>query len=276
MVEPYGRNIGISKEKGIIYIGQVVCKGDTVAGEIISAGYGGHVGFGAYDTLGNKLFFKYSKGSGTCYTSGISVLSNNRVAIGGRCYGYQSFGEVDNDSVCGAFFYLFDGNSGHFILSETVPCSINNAEFTVFHMDNDDNLLFGGRIFRAARAIFGDDTIQGRSNKYNSFFGKYGWACGSQADWPKPISIPTAPLTEHLKVYPNPSSNGIWIEHSPASNDNCQLRLRNVLGQTVLEKTLDATIVKEYLSLKSLPKGIYVIDYRKNGQTIGVQKLIKQ
>jgi hypothetical protein len=59
-------------------------------------------------------------------------------------------------------------------------------------------------------------------------------------------------------------------------SDRCRIRICNMLGQCLVEQTLSAGESETRLSLKALPKGVYMVEYRTNSRLTAVQKLVKQ
>lgn len=82
-----------------------------------------------------------------------------------------------------------------------------------------------------------------------------------------------------FQVYPNPARASLWIDfqqtHFSSAQQSAPLRLRNLLGQAVLTKTiprLDAQTVIQ-LNTKTLAKGIYFLEIG-DGNTLFQQKVI--
>ena len=150
-------------------------------------------------------------------------------------------------------------------------------------MDRDDNLLFGGVFVAGGGAVFGDDTLYCRSGKYNTFFGKYGWPCGEAAQWPDAVGIEgvSSAAPQALTVYPNPTSDGVWVEHFgtdaaalPGNAESARLVLRGSMGRQVAQHTLPAGTSRYYLPMAHLPQGIYQLEYHPQGQPPIVKKIV--
>ncbi len=152
--------------------------------------------------------------------------------------------------------------------------------------------------------IFGNDTIEGRGVT-NTFFSKYGWPCGVTAQWPEPVGIVDVEAAAmELRVYPNPARSGVWVERrgaplvvdaagnvveglleeGPVEGTSAAgsavgpatLTLRNSLGQTLQQHSLPAGTARHYLSLDNLPQGLYLLEYRLQGEAPVIRKVIKQ
>lgn len=77
----------------------------------------------------------------------------------------------------------------------------------------------------------------------------------------------------HLIVYPNPAHQEITLVFSSRLNTATVLSIRNILGQQLLEKEIQATETK--LNLPSLAAGMYLIEVKQNGRQIVKQLLIE-
>jgi len=65
--------------------------------------------------------------------------------------------------------------------------------------------------------------------------------------------------SNNLLVYPNPVSENAYIEFSQQNNALIYMKLYDVLGKLVLEKSLKLTAGKHYFKLNGLNKGSYVL-----------------
>jgi hypothetical protein len=86
------------------------------------------------------------------------------------------------------------------------------------------------------------------------------------------VSITEYGDLSHLKIFPNPSSCGLINIESNLGPD-CKCRVSNMLGQTIVNKTISQ---HDILDLSGLDKGVYFIELtnRKNDRVI--QKVILQ
>lgn len=71
------------------------------------------------------------------------------------------------------------------------------------------------------------------------------------------------PTAQSLDVFPNPSSDKIFIQ-LPEANTNWQLDILDGLGRSVLQQSLDHQITPE-IDLSSLSQGIYFVQLRGDG-----------
>ena len=74
-----------------------------------------------------------------------------------------------------------------------------------------------------------------------------------------------------LKVYPNPVSNLLYVE-IPSQYDTANVKLYDILGKKVLEKTVYSTQKK--INVSNLSKGVYLAKIEANGLSI-TKKIIK-
>ena len=77
--------------------------------------------------------------------------------------------------------------------------------------------------------------------------------------------------TTKLKVYPNPVSNLLYVE-IPSQYDTANVKLYDILGKKVLEKTVYSTQKK--INVSNLSKGVYLAKIEANGLSI-TKKIIK-
>ncbi len=64
--------------------------------------------------------------------------------------------------------------------------------------------------------------------------------------------------TEFLNIYPNPNEGQFYLEFNNFEETSVQLELLNAVGQLVYQQSF-ATDSKQYLDLKGLPSGVYLI-----------------
>jgi len=74
-----------------------------------------------------------------------------------------------------------------------------------------------------------------------------------------------------LKVYPNPVSSFLYVE-IPSQHETATVKMYDILGKKVLEKTVSAT--QTTINVASLSKGIYLAKIEANGLSV-TKKIIK-
>jgi hypothetical protein len=74
--------------------------------------------------------------------------------------------------------------------------------------------------------------------------------------------------TDKINIYPNPAIDGIWLDGIKGIS---KFSLTDINGKLILTKEINNN---EYVSLNSLPKGIYFVNVNSNGETID-KKVIK-
>lgn len=80
---------------------------------------------------------------------------------------------------------------------------------------------------------------------------------------------------EQLKLYPNPSTNQVFIEIPEIFiGQNLSLRILDMQGRVVSATTLTATGTVE-LETSQLEKGLYLIETASNGKVFGISKLLR-
>jgi len=88
------------------------------------------------------------------------------------------------------------------------------------------------------------------------------------------VNVPTPNVT----IYPNPAGNTLNVTIADITNSaNTTLRLENMMGQTVMSKTLPWTVATQSLSLSGIAPGMYVLQVQDDkGNMISTKKVIKQ
>ncbi|MEM8899021.1 MAG: FG-GAP-like repeat-containing protein [Bacteroidota bacterium] len=86
-------------------------------------------------------------------------------------------------------------------------------------------------------------------------------------------SISSKVTTYPMSVYPNPVSDELHVELPDLRNGFVQVRLTNLIGQTLLRNNYDQ---KEFqVKLGDIPKGLYVLSIiSANSELLGIQKII--
>jgi hypothetical protein len=96
----------------------------------------------------------------------------------------------------------------------------------------------------------------------NSFEGKF-------------LSVFDQNRPEQLKLYPNPSTDQVYIEiPSTYIGQNLSLRILDLQGRVVNETNISATGTVE-LEAGQLEKGLYLVETSTNGKVFGLSKLLR-
>jgi uncharacterized protein (TIGR02145 family) len=86
-----------------------------------------------------------------------------------------------------------------------------------------------------------------------------------------PSDLKDIPLQDLIRIYPNPATSKVSIEHN--SNQDLKLQVFNMAGQYILQNELDDKSTE--IDIRSLSRGIYVIQIAGEDLTIQ-KKLIKE
>lgn len=82
-----------------------------------------------------------------------------------------------------------------------------------------------------------------------------------------PLSVKEATFSDFLKIYPNPASNFIEVEHNFGQNRITRLQITNLSGQTVREVTVNEDVSR--VDVSSLSVGTYLVwAYTQKGTVI--------
>lgn len=98
-----------------------------------------------------------------------------------------------------------------------------------------------------------------------------------------PVQNPCSPLVstrkieleQDLKVYPNPATDFLNIELKLDDISDIEIRLFNLLGQTVFNKNTTDQILNEQIQTAQLQQGIYILSLTIDGQQITKKIMIK-
>ncbi len=87
------------------------------------------------------------------------------------------------------------------------------------------------------------------------------------------------PIIVDLKVFPNPTTEGLTIRFNNKEEINGQLRLTDVSGRVLESKAIGALASgpqELYMPLQKLLPGLYLLHLEHNGATVFVQSVVKQ
>jgi Secretion system C-terminal sorting domain len=90
--------------------------------------------------------------------------------------------------------------------------------------------------------------------------------------------LSVADLSENVEfsVYPNPSKGIFTLNFDVNGTENVALTVRNVVGQTVLTKTVTVSgATKEVISLENFDKGVYFLTIDNNSETKTVKLIVE-
>ncbi len=79
-----------------------------------------------------------------------------------------------------------------------------------------------------------------------------------------------------IKIYPNPTSDMLWIDYDFSNNVDEQLLVYNTLGEIVLRKKIFNNPKQIKLNCNMLPEGIYYLAIIQNNKTISSAKFVKK
>jgi len=87
------------------------------------------------------------------------------------------------------------------------------------------------------------------------------------------ITAAEEPLQRQWKVYPNPASTAVTVEHNMAASSSAAVNIRNTTGQLLISRKQTKTV--ENYSIEQLPAGIYILEITHKNQKIS-KKIVKQ
>ena len=89
------------------------------------------------------------------------------------------------------------------------------------------------------------------------------------------VGINAYPVLTNFEVYPNPTSNQLFIEYTPENNQNIKIDIFNQLGQSVYSNEVQSPsemTQKLNINTGNWPAGIYMIRL-DNGSAISTRKV---
>ena len=143
-----------------------------------------------YDTLGNKLWQKYSRGPGRLQGGHIEMLPDHKLVIGGQATQGDAFFEgfhtrVPSDALATAsFFTIYDCVKDSFELMQVNPRLQWVTPPMHFATDRNGNLYFSSQLAIHDYVVLGSDTIYSIGSANTIVYGRYGWGCDTVAHWP--------------------------------------------------------------------------------------------
>jgi hypothetical protein len=81
-------------------------------------------------------------------------------------------------------------------------------------------------------------------------------------------------VSNKLKIYPNPSSNWLFVTHPVISKKGVQLLVSDMNGKTVLKADVKTQTMQSILNISSLLAGVYIITW-SNGYERGTAMVRK-
>jgi hypothetical protein len=99
--------------------------------------------------------------------------------------------------------------------------------------------------------------------------------CTQKTYYNTPNSLSSASLTKLVStVYPNPSNGMFNIVFNQELNNQSKLRVLNVSGVTVLEKSISG--IESQFSLENMPSGVYMVQIMNANAFVSTVKVVKQ
>lgn len=83
-----------------------------------------------------------------------------------------------------------------------------------------------------------------------------------------------SPSIKNLNIYPNPTSDYLWVAFESEKKENIQVALVDLLGHPVQTFRVENSGSK--IDLRDIPAGMYLYSVLQNGQKISVGKLVKR
>jgi hypothetical protein len=81
--------------------------------------------------------------------------------------------------------------------------------------------------------------------------------------------------TQHIYLYPNPTTNELTIEFKGEEFFNVDISLFNVLGEVVYFIPNESIVQRKTIDISDLMPGIYFVELKRDGKSV-VGKMVKQ
>jgi hypothetical protein len=228
-------------------------------------------------TNGDVLYLKSILTSNNGGIGAIQVMDNQLVALGASVGGakvcFDSITYLNSVSRYCPYIAIFDEAAMQFICVDRIDTNDTSPHggsgISKIAVDKDNNLMVCGG-FSSDPITIGDSTYHNFGDGADIWIGRYGWACGEQAQWPTGIAEPlppTAALENRLLLYPNPTRNQLKIENYELQEGD-KVEIYNMLGQ-LQSSMLPAQ--PSTIEVGHLPTGMYIL---RVGRMVG--KFVKE
>lgn len=223
------------------------------------------------DTNGNNLWMQHDNHVNTDQVVGVqSAVSGDTVAVFGSIMTPMMIWGTDTVTRpwnCGyrTFLTRLKASNGAVIAVDTIGsivCGGNvNPSAGGGMIDGGSGCIIGdqyGNFYMGGTfdnvAWFGPDTLYSASGDFNFYIAKFG-----TTNCNVPITLETSPQPspserEMLRVYPNPTTDELIIEHASLA---ATIKLFNMVGQQVYNATVSSD--KEVISTGNLVPGAYIL-----------------
>jgi hypothetical protein len=192
-----------------------------------------------------------------------------------------SFG-VDNDEQGNVYItglYEHNLHLGDTILNSTMEESMFLAKFDtngkfLWAFDNQNaGADCGTSIVIKGDNLFYAGTVQSANLSYSGNLVKQGSILSKMKLKTIPTGIKEININKtFLNIYPNPTTGVVKIENQ-GSEKHVQIFIRNSLGDTLLQKSIDDSSIS--LDLSSFPMGFYFVDVLQNDKKV-TKKIVLQ
>jgi len=200
-------------------------------------------------------YIKVAWSSGGQPAMSLALLSDNKIAIGGRMTGSIITFDSIQYSFTGynCFIAIFDEEQMQFVHAVRIVSEENALGITALAADNQNNLIVCGS-YRGDNVLVGDSVFDNYGD-LDIFIGRYGWECGEEADW-HITGIGENSLPESsLKLYPNPAISLVTLESETAVMET--VAIFNLMGQQQNSQTVNNHHCT--LDISGLAPGLYLL-----------------
>jgi hypothetical protein len=220
------------------------------------------------DSSGNELWnnqiTSYDNANGP-WTPHIFV-SNSKVYVVGP--GADIYAPAPYNLTIGTFFlarYDLNGNLTGQITPQTTNVSVYGGDIAIA---NNSIILTGGIL---GAGMWGNDSVTSKGSA-DFFLAKM-----AENNFDAANGVKTVEAAEGIKIYPNPSSGGFYVNFENVTNAQVEILITDVVGRNIYTETFQSTIgmVNHYVRTKNLDPGMYAVTLNPNGKSINTKIIIQ-
>jgi len=220
---------------------------------------------------GSLTWVKYVESSSTAdYCAGVHE-SNGIVFMAGSFDVLATFvpgdftTQVPSNGASDVFVSVYEASSGDFIEAETFGGSGGEKANDAF-FGGSDGLLIVGQFSSSLGLVEGGETIAAEGFE-DGFIAEFSYLYNLSAG----IKL----NEKDIVLYPVPSKDQVFVQLNDINSNSVQIKLINIIGQTVFEGEFDNSSNKLKIDINGLNQGVYLMEVRVNDSSI-TKRLIKE
>jgi hypothetical protein len=220
---------------------------------------------------GSLTWVKYVESSSTAdYCAGVHE-SNGIVFMAGSFDVLATFvpgdftTQVPSNGASDVFVSVYEASSGDFIEAETFGGSGGEKANDAF-FGGSDGLLIVGQFSSSLGLVEGGEIIAAEGFE-DGFIAEFSYLYNLSAG----IKL----NEKDIVLYPVPAKDHVFVQLNDINSNSVQIKLINIIGQTVFEGEFDNSSSKLKIDINGLSQGVYLMEVRVNDSSI-TKRLIKE